>query len=528
MRVPRFARSAVVAVTATAAVVAGSALAVSAFAQDKAVTTDDTALVARLDQLLAGPGLDGTTTGVVVRDGTGRLIYSHNPDQRVIPASNEKIMTSVAAAEVLGTSYRFHTRVLSTGTRSGATLRGDLYLKGYGDPTTTAAQYDALAKAVAAAGIRSVTGALVADDTWFDATRLGTDWAWNDEAYADSAPVSALTVAADNDFNAGSVVVHVRPGAAVGRPGVVTVVPANSGVTVVNNTGTARAGTAETIGATRRYGTGTIVVSGTVGLAGAQTTDRVSVQDPTRAAASVFRAALAAHGVKVAKPTTTKAAPSGARTLADRASITLGQLFTPFLKLSNNGHAEVLVKAMGRQVSGGGTWPAGIAAARAALAKLGVATGQLMLVDGSGLTRRDWLTAGQLDRLLVAAQGRAWFPTWKKALPLAGNPDRLVGGTLASRFTGTRAANNLQAKTGTLTGVNALSGYVTDASGRLLVFSAVVNNALADAAPVLDQLGVDLATAGGAGTLVAPRTAPRVATPTRDGAAVECSWVDAC
>ncbi|GAA0798349.1 D-alanyl-D-alanine carboxypeptidase/D-alanyl-D-alanine endopeptidase [Spirilliplanes yamanashiensis] len=527
----RAVRSVVVAVTATAAVVAGGVATRSAFADPapRAVAVADPALTARLDQILATGALSGTTTGLQVRDAAGATVYAQKSGDRVIPASNMKLLTSAAALEVLGRSFRWNTTVLSTGTRSGTTLTGDLYLKGYGDPMVTAAEYDKLAKAVATAGIRSVTGSLVADDTWFDGVRLGTDWAWEDETYASSAPVGALTVAADADYNLNSVVVTTKPATAAGRAATVTVTPANSGVTVVNRTTTGASGSAETVGAGRTHGTNTIVVTGSVPLGGAAT-DAVSVENPTIYAATVFKAALAKHGVRVAKATQYKATPAAAKTVTTRTSPTLATLMTPFLKLSNNGHAEILLKTMGRKVSNTGTWPAGLAAANAALAKLGVDTAVIRSVDGSGLSRRDWLTTGQIANLLVAAQSKVWFDGWYAALPIAGNPDRIQGGTLRSRLTTGPAANNLRAKTGTLTGVNALSGYVTDAGGRRLVFSMVVNNGLSNANGILDQVGDALARSGGpAGAAALSRgTVKPGPVATRAGEDVECSWIGAC
>jgi serine-type D-Ala-D-Ala carboxypeptidase/endopeptidase (penicillin-binding protein 4) len=499
-------------------------------------TTSDAALVATLDRILADPRLAGTTTGMQVRDGvTGAVIYSHDADRRVVPASNEKLMTSAAALEVLGAGYRFHTVVRYSGRRTGSAVAGNLYLHGQGDPTMTYAQFDALAAAVAEAGVRTVTGALIADDSWFDHVPLGLDWSWQDETYADNAPISALTEAADADFDAGAVAIADRPGPAVGRAAVLTVTPANSVVTVVNRTVTGRPGSADTVTATRAHGTDTITVTGSTPLrAAAVHTSLVSVRNPTRVAIGVFRDALRRHGVTVAGATTTGVTPAGTTAIADHASITLARLLPYFLKLSNNGHAELLTKAMGRARTPGsaGSWTTGLAAATAALQRLGVDTARITMGDGSGLSRRDWLTASQIAALLDAAQRRPWFATWYAALPVAGDPRRLVGGTLRSRMTGTPAAGNLHAKTGTLSGVNALSGYVRDRSGRTLVFASVSNAAPASVADILDRAAVALASAGAAGSGAAVSATGRAAEPhvvIRNGEEVECSWVpDAC
>jgi D-alanyl-D-alanine carboxypeptidase/D-alanyl-D-alanine-endopeptidase (penicillin-binding protein 4) len=535
MRTYRVTRPVLAAAVATAVAVTGVTIALlgsTDASAGTAVTASDAALVTTLDQVLADSRLSGATVGLQVRDAaTGTVVYSHNADQRVVPASNEKLMTSVAALEVLGAGYKFHTTARYSGTRTGKTVKGNLYLHGQGDPTMTYAQYDALAAAVAKSGVTTFTGSLVADDSWFDRVPLGLDWSWQDETYADNAAVSALTVAADAAFNTGSVMVTGRPGTAAGKAGVLTLAPANSVVKIVNHTVTGQAGSAASISATRAHGTNTITVSGSVPLkAATPPTALVSVQDPALVAVGVFRDALKRHKVTVTGATTTGTTPSAAKTIVDHPSITLAQLLPSFLKLSNNGHAELLTKAMGRArtpASAGG-WTTGLAAGNAALKSLGVDTAQITMGDGSGLSRRDWLTTGQIAALLTAAQSRPWFAGWYAALPIAGEPALMVGGTLRSRMVGTPAAGNLHGKTGTLTGVNALSGYVKDAAGRQLVFSGISNSATANVAAVLDTAAVAMASSGGpsAASLTARRVkrAPEHVV-TRDGEDVECSWV---
>ncbi|MDT5039115.1 MAG: hypothetical protein QOE51_100 [Actinoplanes sp.] len=536
MRTIRVPRPVLAALTVSMVAAVGTTIAVTAPGSASAgtvATASDAALTATLDQLLASSRLAGSVVGLQVRDAaTGGVVYSHNPDLRVIPASNEKLMTSAAALEVLGTGYKFHTVTSYSGAKSGTTVSGNVYLRGQGDPTMTYAQYDALAVAVANAGIKKFTGGLVADDSWFDHVPLGLDWSWQDETYADTAAISALTVAADANFDTGAISVQSKPGSATGQPAALTIVPANSVVKIVNKTTTGAAGSTDTVTATRAHGTNTVTVTGSSPLkASAAGIDLVSVLDPTQLAAGVFRDALKRHGVTVTGSTTVGSTPSSVKTITDHASIPLSQLLPPFLKLSNNGHAELLTKAMGRakSPSSAGSWSTGLAAGRTALQSLGVNTSVISMGDGSGLSRRDWLTTGQVSALLTAAQSRPWFASWYAALPIAGDPDPMVGGTLSSRMRGTPAAGNVHAKTGTMTAVNALSGFVTDATGRKLVFSSISNNALSNVSDILDSAAVAMASAGS--SALAARKAPQ-ATPhvvTRNGSDVECSWVpNAC
>lgn len=490
----------------------------------------------RLDKILADPRLVGSQTTVDVRDAeTGEVVYTRNGDTRSIPASNEKLLTSAAAADLLGLDHRFTTSVLSTGSRSGSILRGPLYLRGTGDPTMLADDYDALAARVAATGIETVTGGLVADDTWFDNVRLGTEWAWDDEPYSYAAQVSALSLAPDTDYDAGSVIVTVAPSTA-GRAPTVTLTPPNSYVRVENRATTGAAGSAFTLSVDRRHGGNTMVVTGSMPADSGPDTNYMSVWEPALYAAAVFRAALARHGVTFGSGATRLGtAPAGAAQVAAHQSAPLGEILVPFLKLSNNNHAEVLTKAIGRKVSGAGTWSAGLAAITAWLGQHGVTTSVIRMRDGSGLSRQDLVTPAQVNALLRTVRGEAWFPTWYQALPIAGQPDRLVGGTLRRRMVGTAAAGNVHAKTGTLTSVTALSGYVTNAGGRALVFSIMLNDYLGSSPKdIEDKVAVALAESGGSDGSRAHRAPARAPLPPDDPRTAvdesqrECSWSKAC
>jgi serine-type D-Ala-D-Ala carboxypeptidase/endopeptidase (penicillin-binding protein 4) len=487
------------------------------------VAQDRDGLTADLDALLAAPGLDGADVGLVVRTLDGQTVYSHASNGRQQPASNMKLVTSTAALDILGPDYRFDTTVSTTGWRHGHVLNGDLYLKGTGDPTMLAADYDTLAKQVADAGIRFVKGRLVADDTWFDDVRLGSSWAWDDEPYYYNAQVSALTAAPDTDYDAGSIIIRVAPGA--DGKAVVTTEPPTDYVTIANTAVTGPAGSSNTISVDRAHGSNNFTVTGSIPSGGAVTTEWMAVWEPTGYAAALFRAALGRHGVQVVGQTARGSQPAGATTVASRKSMPLRQLLVPFLKLSNNLHAEILVKAMGRAASNRGTWGAGLAAVASRLPAYGIDPARLSLQDGSGLSRMDQISPDQLVTLLAAAKNRPWFADWYTALPIAGQPDRMVGGTLRSRMQGTAAAGNVHAKTGSLTGVSSLSGYVTTTNGQQWVFSMVTNNSIGvNLKPLEDAVAVRLAQEG-----ASARTVTRV--PALSPTAVselECSWVKAC
>ena len=174
-------------------------------------------------------------------------------------------------------------------------------------------------------------------------------------------------------------------------------------------------------------------------------------------------------------------------------SMPVVQLLVPFLKLSNNLHAEALTKAMGRKRSNSGSWAAGTAATRAYLRSIEVPTAGLVLRDGSGLTRANKIAPQTMGGLLVKVRRERWFGAYYAALPVAGVTERMVGGTLRHRMNGTAAAGNAHAKTGTLTGVTALSGYVRDRDGRLYAFAMISSFGGATPRPVEDTFVVTVA-----------------------------------
>ncbi|MEU4380271.1 D-alanyl-D-alanine carboxypeptidase/D-alanyl-D-alanine endopeptidase [Micromonospora echinofusca] len=512
---------------ALVALVAAAATAGAPTATAESPTPAATRLNATIDAILADSRLAGAQASVVVKDATtGETVYHRNGDRRLVPASNTKLLTSAAALELLGPGHRFSTEVRTSGARRAGLVSGNLYLRGGGDPTMLAADYDALAAQVAEAGVRVVTGNLVADDTRYDSTRLGPDWTWDDEPYYYAAQVSALTVAPDTDYDAGTVIVHAAPGATAGARPVVTTTPPTRYLKIDNRAETV-AGGATSISFERAHGSNTVVVTGQIALGTAPESDWVSVWEPTGYAADVFRSALRRHGVRVLGRTVLgQPTPEGAAEVGRHRSMPLAELMVPFLKLSNNGHAEVLTKEIGRVLSGAGTWSAGLTAISEYVADAGMDTGTLRQRDGSGLSRRNLIPADEFVDLLTAVRDEPWFGTWYAALPVAGEADRFVGGTLRSRMRGTPAAGNVHAKTGSLTGVSGLSGYVTDADGRVLAFSILLNNYLASSVKTLeDQIAIALASYTArsvTGARVAPPAAPDAP---RVPEGLECAWV---
>ncbi|GAA4830957.1 D-alanyl-D-alanine carboxypeptidase/D-alanyl-D-alanine endopeptidase [Kitasatospora terrestris] len=497
-----------VAVALTAALLAG--FAPGADAPARASTASASTLTDDLDLLLADPRLAGATAAVKVVDTeTGEVLYAHDAQRLVLPASTMKLVTSAAALDALGTGHRFATDVLATGRSDAGVLRGDLVLRGGGDPSLLAADLDALAQQVADSGVRLVTGAVAYDASRYDDVPLGSGWAWDDEPYYYSPQISALTLASDTDYDMGTLQVTLTPGEP-GTPAAVRITPADTGVTVSGSVTTGQSDSPFTVDVTRRHGTGEIVLSGSLPAGSGPDDEWVTVEDPAEVTAHVFAAALARHGVRVlGRDPRAVTAPAGARQVAHHESAPLGDLLVPFLKLSNNGIAEHLVKEMGRTGAGDGSWRAGLARISDFLHRNGLDVTPARQADGSGLSRYDLVTADRYTALLSYARKQPWFATWYEALPIAGNPDRMVGGTLANRMQGTAAAGNVHAKTGSMSGVTTLAGYVTSPEGRKLAFAVLLNDfAGSSPRPVADRIAVRLASGPAPAAQLRSRVAP--------------------
>jgi D-alanyl-D-alanine carboxypeptidase/D-alanyl-D-alanine-endopeptidase (penicillin-binding protein 4) len=241
----------------------------------------------------------------------GETLWEQNAAVCVVPASNQKLLTSAAALDRLGTDYRFRTEVLTLGRlQADGTLAGDLILRGGGDPLLATADLEALAAAVRRAGVRRVGGLLRADDTRYAREPLGVGWSWENEPYAFSAQASALSL----DGNA--VEIEVSPGARAGLPARLRVTPSSGALKVRAACRTLPAGAAAEVDVTRERGRNEVTVRGGVPLGASLLTRRVTMETPALHAAAVWRKLLARQGVSIVGETRLLGTPAAARLLA--------------------------------------------------------------------------------------------------------------------------------------------------------------------------------------------------------------------
>lgn len=437
-------------------------------------------LAEKIESVLEHDYLFGTSTGVSVRNSEGEIIYSSNGDLRLVPASNMKLITSVAALHVLGPEYRFSTDIRIDGEIKDGVLNGDLYLVGKGDPTVRPEDYEALAEDIKNFGITKIEGSIYADDTWYDDVRYSQDLSWQHEKYYYGNATSALNVAVDDDYLLGSVIVDIFPADKVGEKPIVTITPNTNYVKVINRARTVGAGQPFTLNDYREHGNNTFIIEGDLPTNIPHYQRWRAVWEPTGFVLSIFSKGLEKAGVEFSQEKVAfKRAPKNANTIVTRNSIPLKEIIVPFNRASNNGIGEVFVKEMGKVSEGEGSWEAGLKAMKQALGSLGLRTDIINLRDGSGMSSRNLVSANFFTDLLVAAEKEPWYADFEHSLPVAGMSDPAISGTLRYRLGEESTRGNVKAKTGSLHKISTLSGYVTTKDGTKLSFSILINNFLA-------------------------------------------------
>jgi D-alanyl-D-alanine carboxypeptidase/D-alanyl-D-alanine-endopeptidase (penicillin-binding protein 4) len=451
---------------------------------------------------------------------TGKTIFQHNPEKYFNPASNAKLYTAALALERLGVDYRIRTSLYSTARpdASGA-LKADLIVYGRGDPTMAArlngGDYfkglDPLITQLVNAGVRRVEGDLVADESYFAGPPFGSGWEWDDLQAYYGAEVSALTID-DNSLD-----VFVKPGERAGMPCRVTTGPPTSFVTLINRTQTEAKGTESRIVVYRPVGENIIYISGRLPIDSNGYYNAVAVHNPAGLFASLLKDALGQRGIVVKGRTRVldwkyrEVTPIDLSKLIELGSVEsmpLADIVRETLKPSQNLYAQLLLLQVGANASPGlgvvgrgledknrsssgdrspqpqnpnpqtstsnpfaTTEETGVELMNDFLARVGVRKGDVLLEEGSGLSRRDVITPEATVALLSYMSRSRFAEQYRNALPIAG-----VDGTLQNRMKGTPAAGNVHAKTGSLRYVYTLSGYVTTAVGERLAFSIMLNN----------------------------------------------------
>lgn len=443
--------------------------------------------------------------GIQVLDlSSGKTVFELNPNSNFVPASNTKLFTTAMALTRLGPDHTFTTRVMADALPDAAgRVAGGIRLVGGGDPNLSAraipyrmgaitgnpvAAIEDLADQLVAQGVRRIDGDIIGDDRWYLWQPYAVGWGIDDPQSDDGPPISALTLT-DNVLT-----LNVAPGAAVGEPAALTLSPAIEFYRIENRVRTVAAGGTRSVRFSRLPGSRYAELWGTIPLRDRGESLLISVEDPAEFAARALMVALEDRGVlvqgraiarhlfpsEVADPKLgAPSDPESGVELARRVSAPLIEDLRITNKVSQNLHAELASRAVAKLRRGVGSFEAAREEMHEFLDEVGVDPGSYHLMDGSGLSRLDLLTPRAVIQLLRYMYDGQHREEWVSLLPVGGQD-----GSLSARFGQTPAAGKVHAKTGSLSHVSALSGYIERADGTWVAFSILVNNYSGPAAGV--------------------------------------------
>jgi D-alanyl-D-alanine carboxypeptidase/D-alanyl-D-alanine-endopeptidase (penicillin-binding protein 4) len=435
-------------------------------------------LRAFVDSMAGAPAFRSAQWGILVVDPVnGDTLVSRNADKLFVPASNMKLVTSAVGLAQLAPEFRWSTTLFARGPVRGGVLDGDLVVRGDGDPSlSTHLRGDALAPlldladSLRAHGVTRVRGRVVAAASPFPDAPLGYGWEWEDLDEPYGAGVDALY------FNEGFTEIVVHAGSRAGSPPRAATRPASrypvldvraaTVARVANPADTTAGRTRLTVAwdSTRSR----VLVAGPIAV-GDSAVLQLAFRDQTAAFLAAFGEALAARGIRV--DGARRDSSARADSIVALASPTLAKVLPYLAKPSQNQIAELLFKTIGRHATGVGSADSAAAVVSRQLLAWGAPADGFVVHDGSGLSRHDFVSPRTLILVLDAMRRHPAFRVYYDALPVAG-----VDGTLEKRMRGTPAEGNVHAKTGYVDRARSLSGYVTTADGRMLLFSALCNN----------------------------------------------------
>ena len=473
-------------------------------------------LQARIVTLLDDPKFVSMRWGALIRTDKGKVVFERDADKAFMPASNMKLYTTAAVLDAYGPEFKIKTSVYAAKPAAKGVIAGDVILYGRGDPNLSA-RFDAenpdkfddfypadkitaieqLADQLKAAGVKIITGNLVGDESYFAGDALGTGWEWDDLMFYYGAPISALTV------NDNAITYVVTPAKRAGDTPVIRTRPATAFPTIINHAKTTASGQRH-IGVNRSLDGDVIEFFGTIPRGATDYDAEIAVHSPAAYAATLLKEALQRRGIRVRGKVKTLNAIDRVSNSFDATKLTelafvesqpLATLQKVVNKPSQNLHAELMVRQLGATTTPHelddygrpkATFDRANEARKQFLTKAGINIAPLSLRDGSGLARSDLVTPRATAQLLEFMRTHQHATVFRESLPVAG-----FDGTLKRRMKGTAAEGNLRAKTGTLSYVNALSGYLTTANGQTLIVSFYGNNYVGagrDVTGAMDQL----------------------------------------
>jgi D-alanyl-D-alanine carboxypeptidase/D-alanyl-D-alanine-endopeptidase (penicillin-binding protein 4) len=441
---------------------------------------------------------------IVVDQATNETLYERNADLYFTPASNAKLYTTAFALATLGPDYHFRTTIESaTPPDAGGRVHGDVVFVGRGDPDLSNRKFPyaqkadrdgipekviaELADAVAAKGVKQIDGDIVADDSYFAYDPYPEGWSVGDLYFSFGAPISAI------DLDDNTLTVAVQPGEHLGDPAILAIEPWAGYETFGHDVTTGPSVSKQRFSVVRQPGQHSILLRGSIPLNAPPAKLDLALDEPAEYTGRLLKLLLTARGVRVVggvrvqhgapperqadgstvlvPPVAPAVVSADPMILAEHTSPPLLESIRMLNKISQNLHAELLLRTIAREKADVGTTDAGVVIERDFLKIAGIADGDVVLADGSGLSREDLVTPRATAQLLEYAAQQPWGESYISTLPVAGED-----GTLEDRMKGTAAAGRIHAKTGALEHVRGISGYATTVHGAHLVFSMFMNN----------------------------------------------------
>lgn len=423
--------------------------------------------------------------GIVVVDLTsGETLYKRNAERLYIPASNMKLFSEAAALMSLGPDYRFQNQLITNaGQLQNGTLQGNVYLRLSGDPSFSRNDLKSLIGSLKEWNINAIQGTIFIDSSLAEVPAYPPGWLTADLSYSYGAPIAPLML------DANRLTITVNPGAQVGDPAVVEV-DDGGGAIVLNNQATTKAtekgcGVGFTLDKENH-----LTVRGCVGLGQWAVQQRIAIKNPLMYAQGMIKSQLAKANIQFQGQVQLGKVPAGSLLIATQHSKPISQLMADTLKPSDNLYADSLYLHAASKINGGFlSWKEAEPVIKNFLQEqTGIDLQNAVFTDGSGLSRYNLVTPKQTISLLKFLYQR--FPLsyeYIAALPISGRD-----GTLQKRFQTADQQGFVRAKTGTMTGMNSLSGYLYAANGHTIAFAMYINRLPGKASgpgrPLLDAL----------------------------------------
>lgn len=440
----------------------------------KDAVNPDLPVVQQIEYLVDNPSLDPATIGIYVEElGTGKVVYKKNEHKLLMPASNMKLVTTASALSLLGPDFQYKTEIYTDGKIENGVLKGNLVIKGSGDPVICGRWLDGKIDSIFVQwseklkelGINKIDGKIIGDNSLYTDDLTGYGWEKEDLVYYYGAGTSALS------FNDNCIDLHISPADNIGEPVEIKQVPVDNYLEIVNQMITVPADSSYSSSYYRNFVDGKLYVRGQMPQGHETDIDWTPAPNPADFFIKALGQVMDQEDISFTdkKVCYEKQNYENMKLLFTHKSVPMKDIVHNINKISNNYYAETVQKTLCRDNEI--TTKKAIKAEKEFLASIGIDTDRMFIVDGSGLSRHNMVTVYQISTILKYMISSKNAEHYKSSLPVCG-----VDGTMKRRLKGSNAKGHVFAKTGYVGHVRALSGYVEAKNGKTYVFSIIANH----------------------------------------------------